>query len=60
MTRIKLQRKPNTDGWGNKLVTIFANHTQTVIMTKNPSSVLVNLLAAGRKYRDKSGLITYT
>jgi hypothetical protein len=29
-------------------------------MTKKSSNILVNLLAAGRQCRDKSGLITYT
>jgi len=50
----------NTDGWGNKLVTIFADHTRTVIMTKKPSNILVNLLAAGGLDSVKSGLITCT
>jgi hypothetical protein len=50
----------NTDGWGNKLVTIFADHTQTVIMKKKPSHILVNLLAAGGLDSVKSGLKTYT
>jgi len=27
-----LQRKPNTDGWGNKLVTIFARHLDNYIL----------------------------
>jgi hypothetical protein len=29
----------NTDGWGNKLVTIFARHLDNFIMTKGFSSV---------------------
>jgi len=29
-------------------------------MTKNPTKLLVNLLADGRQYSDKSGLITCT
>jgi len=33
MTRIKLLRPHNTDGWGNKLVTIFARHLDNYILT---------------------------
>jgi hypothetical protein len=50
----------NTDGWGNKLVTIFADHTRTIIMTRKPANSQVNLLVAGGQDSDKSGLITYT
>ncbi|OFY09299.1 MAG: hypothetical protein A2X05_12695 [Bacteroidetes bacterium GWE2_41_25] len=32
-TRKKLLRPPNTDGWGNKLVTIFARHLDNFILT---------------------------
>jgi hypothetical protein len=39
MTRIKLQRKPNTDGWGNKLVTIFARNLDSIILTQNLSLI---------------------
>jgi len=50
----------NTDGWGNKLVTIFARHTRTVIMIDILSNFLQNLLAVGGKDSDKSGLKTCT
>jgi hypothetical protein len=30
---IKMLRPPNTDGWGNKLVTIFARHLDNFIVT---------------------------
>ena len=56
----KISTAHNTDGWGNKLVTIFADHTRTVIMTKKPSNAQVNPLAAGGQDSDKSGLITCT
>jgi len=32
-------RPPNTDGWGNKLVTIFARHLDNFIMTNNISLI---------------------
>jgi hypothetical protein len=48
------------DGWGNKLVTIFASHTRKVIMTNINSNTQQNHLAAGGQGSDKSGLITYT
>jgi hypothetical protein len=32
---LKLLRPPNTDGWGNKLVTIFARHLDNFILTNN-------------------------
>ena len=32
-------RKPNTDGWGNKLVTIFARHLDNFILTNNFSVI---------------------
>ena len=32
-------RKPNTDGWGNKLVTIFARHLDNFIVTQNLSLI---------------------
>ena len=32
-------RKPNTDGWGNKLVTIFARHLDNLILTNNFSLI---------------------
>jgi len=50
----------NTDGWGNKLVTIFADYSRTISMTKEHSNTQVNLLAAGGQDSDKSGLITCT
>jgi hypothetical protein len=34
-----LQRKPNTDGWGNKFVTIFARHLDNFILTNNFSII---------------------
>jgi hypothetical protein len=34
-----LPRKPNTDGWGNKLVTIFARHLDNFILTNNFSLI---------------------
>jgi hypothetical protein len=34
-----LQRKPNTDGWGNKLVTIFARHLDNFILKPNLSLI---------------------
>jgi hypothetical protein len=34
-----LLRKPNTDGWGNKLVTIFARHLDSFIVTLNFSLI---------------------
>ena len=39
MTSKKLLRPPNTDGWGNKLVTIFACHLDNFIMTNNFSLI---------------------
>jgi hypothetical protein len=35
LTVLKLARNANTDGWGNKLVTIFARHHDCFIMTIN-------------------------
>jgi hypothetical protein len=35
----KVLRPPNTDGWGNKLVTIFARHLDSFIMTLNLSLI---------------------
>ena len=32
-------RPPNTDGWGNKLVTIFARHLDSFIVTLNFSLI---------------------
>jgi hypothetical protein len=32
-------RKPNTDGWGNKLVTIFARHLDNFILTNKFSLI---------------------
>ena len=32
-------RPPNTDGWGNKLVTIFARHLDNFILTNNFSLI---------------------
>ena len=32
-------RPPNTDGWGNKLVTIFARHLDNFILTQNLSLI---------------------
>ena len=60
VTKLTLARNANTDGWGNKLVTIFADHTRTIIMTMKPSNTQVNLLATGGLGSAKSGLITYT
>jgi hypothetical protein len=34
---VKMLRPPNTDGWGNKLVTIFARHLDCSIMNSNLS-----------------------
>jgi hypothetical protein len=56
----KFLRTPKTDGWGNKLVTIFADHTRTIFITKEPTNILVNLLATGGLDSVKSGLKTYT
>jgi hypothetical protein len=35
----KVLRPPNTDGWGNKLVTIFARHLDNFILTNNFSLI---------------------
>jgi hypothetical protein len=35
VTVLKLARNANTDGWGNKLVTIFACHLDKFILTNN-------------------------
>jgi hypothetical protein len=35
----QLLRPPNTDGWGNKLVTIFARHLDNFILTNNFSLI---------------------
>ena len=35
----KMLRKPNTDGWGNKLVTIFARHLDNFILTNKFSFI---------------------
>ena len=37
-----LQRKPNTDGWGNKLVTIFALHLDNFILKQYFQSTYLN------------------
>jgi len=50
----------NTDGWGNKLVTIFALYTRTVYMTNKLSNIHQDLLVACGLDSEKSGLITYT
>jgi hypothetical protein len=34
---VKMLRPPNTDDWGNKLVTIFAHHRGSFILTINSS-----------------------
>ena len=39
MTVFKLARNANTDGWGNKLVTIFARHLDNFIVTQNFSLI---------------------
>jgi hypothetical protein len=36
---LTMLRPPNTDGWGNKLVTIFARHLDCFIMTLNFSLI---------------------
>ena len=36
---VKMLRPPNTDGWGNKLVTIFARHLDNFILTLNFSLI---------------------
>jgi len=36
---LNLARNANTDGWGNKLVTIFARHLDSFIMTQNFSLI---------------------
>jgi len=35
----KINPKPNTDGWGNKLVTIFARHLDSFIVTQDLSLI---------------------
>jgi hypothetical protein len=35
----KITPAPNTDGWGNKLVTIFARHLDNSFMTQNLSLI---------------------
>ncbi len=50
----------NTDGWGNKLVTIFARHFDNFILTDKLSNTQFTLLAAGGQDSDKAGLITCT
>ena len=39
MTVLKLARNANTDGWGNKLVTIFARYLDCSIMKPNFSLI---------------------
>jgi hypothetical protein len=39
LTVLKLARNVNTDGWGNKLVTIFAPHLDNFILTNNFSLI---------------------
>jgi len=39
LTVLKLARNANTDGWGNKLVTIFARHLDSFIMTNSFSLI---------------------
>jgi hypothetical protein len=39
VTVLKLARNANTDGWGNKLVTIFARHLDSFILTNNFSLI---------------------
>jgi len=39
MTDLKFARNANTDGLGNKLVTIFARHLDNFILTKNFSLI---------------------
>lgn len=53
-------RTPNTDGWGNKLVTIFADPSRTVYMTIKTPDTQQNILAAGRQDSEKSRPITCT
>jgi hypothetical protein len=53
-------RPPNTDGWGNKLVTIFARHLDNFILKNKLSNTQFTLLASGTQDSDKSGLITCT
>jgi hypothetical protein len=39
LTALKLARNANTDGWGNKLVTIFARHLDNFIVKPNISLI---------------------
>jgi len=39
VTVLTLARNANTDGWGNKLVTIFARHLDNFILTNNLSLI---------------------
>ena len=39
MTVLNLARNADTDGWGNKLVTIFARHLDSFIVTQNFSLI---------------------
>ena len=52
MTQKKLLRPTNTDGWGNKLITIFAHHLDCFIMTQNLISVNRDLEPSRLFYRD--------
>jgi hypothetical protein len=42
LTVLNLARNANTDGWGNKLVTIFARHLDNFILT-NKSSLICQI-----------------
>ena len=43
----------NTDGWGNKLVTIFAPHLDNFVMTRYFSSIYLNRESGSRQIRAK-------
>jgi hypothetical protein len=45
---IKMLRPPNTDGWGNKLVTIFARHLDSFIVTLNFSLICQIFFGSGQ------------
>jgi hypothetical protein len=48
LTVLKLARNANTDGWGNKLVTIFARHRDHFIMTINFSLICQYFSGSGQ------------
>jgi hypothetical protein len=50
---VKMLRPPNTDGWGNKLVTVFACHHDNFILIRYLSSIYLSRESGSRQIRAK-------